>query len=176
MEYPQLIKVRKMLSLFDTKQKEAFKAGLSSVNLQVQRGGRGLDSALDIKAPTPLVSVVDEIPELRSAGEAVAIFDRLYREDYIAVDFGRKGPSQFISMPAFLGLTIKGLQEIGEWPDPDEKFALALEQMRESVADNPEIPAEQKRDLLDTATKLSTLARNVGGIGRAFFDGFSGLN
>ena len=34
------------------------------------------------------VKVSDEIPELSRGGEAVSVFDRLFREGYVLMDFG----------------------------------------------------------------------------------------
>ncbi len=112
------------------------------------------------------VAVSDEIPELKRGGEAVAVFERLRRESYILGDFD-SGSASTIETPVLYGLSTKGMVDIGKFPDPDAKFAAAYR----AIEREPSIPESEKRDMLDTLEKTASLANNVGGMARAFFEG-----
>jgi hypothetical protein len=150
-----------MLLVLSNKLKEAHDRGQSQLMLFVRRGAR--NAGLSIAQPE--FDLTEAVPDLRSGGEAVALFDRLWREGYISLEFGSPGPQN--NTPTFLGLTTKGLIEIAEWPDPDEWFTAALEAARDAVKDVSGIPEQKKRDLLDTLTKLIALANGVRGLGEA---------
>ncbi len=133
---------------------------------------RGGSSDAGVHVGGGMDNVSDEIPELKRGGEAVAVFERLRREGYILGDFGSRGPSSF-ETPVLYGLSTKGMIDIGKFPDPEARLATAIEAAHHAIEREPSIPETKKRDMLDTTEKMASLANNVGGLSRAFFDGLS---
>jgi len=162
MNYPEWTKYQLMLLLLWNKLQEAYDNGDSELRLHVVRGG----PYTGVHAGTPAANVSDEIPELSRGGEAVSVFDRLRREGYLHVGFGRQNPTFTNTTPVLYGLSTAGLIDIGKFPDPDEKLAHAFEVAREVLARESGIPLEEKQDMLDTMTKVRTLLNNVGGLGK----------
>src|SRR5919112_2376246 len=104
--YPEWTRSQLMLLFLWNKLQEAFDQGESELNLLVVRGG---DQA-GVQAGYPdQVNVSDEIPELSRGGEAVAVFDRLWREGYIHVGFGSQNPTFHNTTPVLYGLSTEGL-------------------------------------------------------------------
>jgi hypothetical protein len=156
-----------MLLLLWNKLQEAYDNGESELRLHVVRGGPDTG----VHAGTPAVNVSDEIPELSRGGEAISVFDRLWRENYLHVSFGSQNPSFANTIPVLYGLSTEGMIDIGKFPNPDERLARAFEVARELLARESGIPPDEKQDMLDTMTKVTTLLNNVGGLGRAIAQG-----
>ncbi|MDP9454632.1 MAG: hypothetical protein M3Q60_02350 [Actinomycetota bacterium] len=166
--YPDWTKSQLLLLFLWNKLQEAWGSGHSALQLIIYRGS----GRTGLQVGYPKTDVSDELPELSRGGEAVAVFDRLWREDYIHVDFGGYSPTSAFT-PVLLNLSSKGMTDIGKFPDPDAKFAAALAAAYRAIEHEPSIPETQKRDALDTLEKTASLATNVGGIARAFFDGLA---
>lgn len=163
--YPELTKQQLMLLLIWNKLNEAYARGGSELLLTVMRVGE--ISGLDIETPLGKVNLSDEIPELVGTGEAIAILDRLQREGYIHTDLVSETPSIGISHIMLRGLSTKGLLDIGKFPDPDQKLAEAFLQARRMLEQESSIPEKDKRDMLDTMEKTTSLLNNGRGVGAA---------
>jgi hypothetical protein len=160
--YPEWTKSQLMLLFLWNKLQEAFDQGESELNLLVVRGG---DQA-GIQVGNPhRVNVSDEIPELSRGGEAVAVFDRLWREGYIHMGFGDGSPTNTITTPALYSFSTAGLIDIGKFPDPDERMARAFERARDILAQESSIPPDKKKEMLDTISKVVGLFNYVAGLG-----------
>lgn len=75
MDYPEWTKTQRMLLVLSNKLKEAYDRGQSQLMLFVRRGAR--NAGLSIAQPE--FDLTEAVPDLRSGGEAVALFDRLWR-------------------------------------------------------------------------------------------------
>lgn len=162
--YPEWTKQQLMLLLLWNKLREAYVRGGSELMLMVARGSGGAGLHMLTGERTNLA---DEIPELIGPGEAIAIFDRLRREGYIHVDYGRENPSAEVAVAVLHGLSIKGLLDIGKFPDPDERLAEAFMSARRLLEQDSSIPQDDKKDVLDTMSKTASLLNNVRGLGTA---------
>lgn len=93
------------------------------------------------------------------------LFEQLIEEGYISVGWLDK---QIDRYPWFRAaprsLSTRVLLEIGELPDPDERLAAALGATRRAIEEESSILDEEKRDMLDTVEKMTSLANNVGGV------------
>ena len=159
--YPEWTRSQLMLLFLWNKLQEAFDQGESELNLLVVRGG---DQA-GVQAGYPdQVNVSDEIPELSRGGEAVAVFDRLWKEGYIHVGFGGS-PTNTLNTPALYSFSTAGLIDIGKFPNPDERMAHAFELARDILAQQPSIPTDEKKEVLDTMSKVVGLFNDVAGLG-----------
>lgn len=161
--YPEWTKQQLMLLSLWNKLNEAYVRGDSELMLMVIRGG---DQAR-LQTVTPQADLTEGIPELRGTGEAIAIFDRLWREGYIHVSFGSQSPSYESTSPVLYSLSTKGLLDIGKFPDPDQRLAEAFMSARRLLEQESSIPEEDKRDMLDTMEKTASLFNNVRGLGTA---------
>jgi hypothetical protein len=160
--YPEWTKSQLMLLFFWNKLQEAFDQGESELNLLVVRGA---DQA-GVRVGYPhQVNVSDEIRELSRGGEAVAVFDMLWREGYIHMGFGSGSPTNTITTPALYNFSTKGLIDIGKFPNPDERMAHAFELARDILAQQPSIPTDEKEEMLDTMSKVVGLFNDVAGLG-----------
>ncbi len=168
MNYPEWTKSQLMLLLLWNKLQEAYDSGDSELRMMVVRGGDQM--GLRVGGP-PMENVSDKIAELSRPGEAIAVFDRLWREGYVHVDFGRRGPNVDVSTPILYSLSTEGLIDIGKFPDPDEKLAHAFEEARGLLAQESSIPPDEKQDMLDTMTKVVALLNDVRGLGQAVAQG-----
>ncbi len=167
MNYPEWTKSQLMLLLLWNKLQKAYDDGDSELRLYVVRGG----PETGVHAGNPAVNVSDEISELSRGGEAISVFDRLWREGYVHVSFGSQSPSFAHTSPVLYSLSTAGLIDIGKFPNPDEKLAHAFEAARELLAQEPSIPPDEKRDMLDTVTKVTALLNDVRGLGQAVAQG-----
>jgi hypothetical protein len=116
----------------------------------------------------------DEQEGLNGA-QAVNLFKQLYEEGYIYLNFLDTNIDRypwFRTAPQ--SLSTRGLLEIGELPDPDERLAAALAATRRAIEQEPSIPEEEKRDMLDTLEKMASLANNVRGVAQAIIQGLAG--
>lgn len=164
--YPEWTKSQLLLLLIWNKLQEAYDEGESELRVQINRS-----ETVGVYLGYPRTNdVSEEIAELERGGEAVAVFERLRKEGYVHGDFGTGGPSD-IETPVLYGLTAKGLTDIGKFPDPDARFAAAIAAAYRAIEREPSIPETEKRDMLDTLEKTASLANNVGGLTRAFFEG-----
>ncbi len=162
MSYPEWTKSQLLLLLLWNKQQEAYDDGDSELRLYVVRGGPDTG----VHAGTPAVNISDEIPELSRGGEAISVFDRLWREGYLHVSFGSQNPAHTSTTPVLYALSTEGLIDIGKFPDPDERLARAFAEARELLARQLNIPPDEKQDMLDTMEKVTSLLNNVGGLGQ----------
>ncbi len=113
-----------------------------------------------------------------NGSQAVNLFEQLVDEGYLSVGWLDKqidGYPWFRAAPR--SLSTKGLIEIGELPDPDARLAAALQATRRAIEQESSIPEEEKRDMLDTLEKMTSLANNVRGVAHAIIQGLgsSGL-
>ncbi len=159
--YPEWTKQQLMLLLLWNKLNEAYVRGDSELMLMVVRGSE--NAGLHIQKTAEQTNLADETPELIGPGEAVAIFDRLRREGYIHVDYGRANPSDEAAVVVLRSLSTKGLLDIGKFPDPDERLAEAFETARRRLEHEPSVP----KDALDTMSKMASLFNDVRGLGTA---------
>lgn len=167
--YPEWTKSQLLLLLIWNKLQEAYDQGESELKVTIRRGGDRTGVTFGYRN---MVEVSEKIPELKRGGEAVAVFERLRREGYVYGDFGAGGPSTF-ETPVLYGLTAKGLTDIGKFPDPEARFAAAIAAAQRAIERSPNIPEPQKREILDTTEKMSSLANNAGEIARAFLENLS---
>ncbi len=122
----------------------------------------------------PTVNVSDEIPELSRGGEAVAVFDLLRREEFLHLGYGRKQNSDGAdTAPILYNLSTKGRIDIGKVPDPQTRLAHALAAASRAIEQDQSIPESKRRDVLDAATKLSTLANNSQTFVQAIWQGLT---
>ncbi len=163
MSYPEWTKSQLLLLLLWNKLQEAYDEGESELRLFIRRGGP--DAGVEVGYPEAF-KVSDEIPELSRGGEAVSVFDRLFREGYVHVGFGSQNPSFEATTPVLYGLSSEGLIDIGKFPNPDERLAQAFAAARDLLAQEPSIPHDEKRDMLDTMEKVISLLNNVRGLGQ----------
>jgi hypothetical protein len=106
--------------------------------------------------------------------QAVNLLKQLVEERYISVNFlDTRGDGYPWYRVAPQSLTTKGLVEIGELPNPDERFAAALARARLTIEQEPSIPEDKKHDMLDTMEKMASLANNVAGLGQAIIQNLS---
>jgi hypothetical protein len=161
--YPEWTKSQLLLLLLWNKLQEAYDEGESELRLFIRRGGP--DAGIEVGYPEA-VKVSDEIPELSRGGEAVAVFDRLFREGYVLVGFDSQDRSFEATTPVLYGLSTEGMIDIGKFPDPDERLARAFEVARDLLAQEGSVPPDKKRDMLDTMENVASLLNNVGGLGQ----------
>ncbi len=109
------------------------------------------------------------------ASQAVNLFEQLVEEGYVSVGWLDKRSDRYPWYRAApRSLSTKGLIEIGELPDPDARLAAALQATRRAIEQEPTIPEEEKRDMLDTLEKMASLANNVRGVAHAIIQGLGG--
>src|SRR5687768_13772560 len=165
--YPEWTKTQLLLLLLWNKLQEAYDEGDSELRVIIARGG----PEAQFQVGYPPVNVSYEVPELSRVGEAISVFDRLRKEGYVHIDFGRSGPNVDVATPVLYGLSSKGLVDIGKLPDPDEKLARAFEEAARLLEQEQSIPPEEKRDMLETISKVVALLNNVQGLGTAVAQG-----
>jgi len=168
-DYPEWTKSQLLLLLIWNKLQEAYDSGNSELRVQVNRSD-GDRVGVRLGYPTS-VNVSEEIPELSRGGEAVAVFESLRREGFLVGDFPPY--PEDTESPVIYRLSMKGNIDIGKYPDPDKRFAAALSAAYRAIDNSNNIPEPEKRDALDTVEKMASLANNVGGLSRAFLEGFS---
>lgn len=157
MDYPEWTKAQLLLLFFWNRLQQAYDFGDSQLRLAVVRSGPYVGVHV-VSLPTANVS--DEIPELSRGGEAVAVFDRLRREELIHVGFGRQNPDNSETQPFLYGISTPGLIDIGKVPDPQARLAHAFAAASRAIQQDESIPEPQKPGALDAATKMSTLVNN----------------
>jgi hypothetical protein len=168
-DYPEWTKSQLLLLLIWNKLQEAYYSGDSELRVQVNRSD---GDRVGVRPGYPeSVNVSEEIPELSRGGEAVAVFESLRREAYLVGDFSPY--PQDTETPVIYRLSTKGHIDIGKYPDPDKRFAAALSAAYRAIDRSNNIPDPEKRNALDTLEKMASLANNVGGLSRAFLEGFS---
>lgn len=177
-DYPDWTKQQLMLLWFWNKLQEAYDNGESDLRLAVFRGAPHTSvrayvpvsgsEDMDVNVHSRPVNVSDEIPELKRGGEAVAMFDRLWREEYIDVSFGGHNPFGEANLPILHNLTTKGRIDIGKFPHPDKRVAAALEAVRRSIEQDPHTP--QRRQRLDALEKMISLVNNSREMGAAIIN------
>jgi hypothetical protein len=165
--YPELTKSQLMLLLLWSQLQEAYDGGDSKLRLSVIRGS----PETGVWVISPRLNVSEEIPELSRGGEAVAVFDRLWRGGYVHVSFGSRNPVDTMTTPVLYGLSTDGLIDIGKFPDPDERLAHAFEIARDLLEEDPGIPFGKKKEMLDTMSKVVGLFNDVAGLGTAVAKG-----
>jgi hypothetical protein len=107
--------------------------------------------------------------------QAVNLFKQLYEEDYFSVNFLDTRSDRYPWYRAApQALTTKGLLEIGELPDPDQRFITALEEVRRTIERHPDIPPMEKSSMLDTLQKMISMAHDVAGLAQLFFQASGG--
>lgn len=173
MNYPDWTKQQLLLLWFWNRLQDAYDSGESSLSLGVVRGGDdagvyawvpvGDSEEGDPNVHSRQVNISDEIAELKRGGEAVAVFDRLWREGYIDVNFGSRDPFSEGGMPTLLDLTNRGRADIGKFPDPDRRLAAALEAVRHSIGKEPDTPHKGQR--LETVERMISLVNNSREVG-----------
>lgn len=128
---------------------------------------------------TPMLDVHEvqhwgEEQEGMNGAQAMHLFKQLVEEGYISTSWLNTGSDRWPwahAGPQYL--TTRGLLEIGELPDPDQKLIAALAATRRMIEQDPGIPEEDKPGMLDTLEKMASLANNVRGLGYALIQGLS---
>jgi hypothetical protein len=97
-----------------------------------------------------------------NGAQAMTLFQQLVEEGYIATNWLDTNIDELPRLHVGLRyLTTQGLREIGELPDPNQRLLVALDATHRAIEQDPSIPEEDKRDMLDTLQKMSSLANNV---------------
>ena len=110
------------------------------------------------------VNVSEEIPELGLGAEAVAVFERLRRKQYIHATVGQVGSG------IFYDLATKGHVDIGKFPEPGKKLAAAFEAVRRGIEQDTPTTDPQQRAWLPALSQMSTLLNNAPELGQKVSD------
>jgi len=135
--YPDWTKQQLLLLWFWNTSQEAYDAGdRSALTMQVVQAGSEVGVYVDVPVgpdyPDPnrhsrRVNISNEISELSRGGEAVAVFERVRREEHIYLDLGPGGSA------VFRGLSPAGLFHIGKYPDQARRLIEAFEEVRRGI-------------------------------------------
>ncbi len=91
-----------------------------------------------------------------SGGETVGLLRRLGYDGYVRVDFGR---SRSFGRARVESLTDKGMREIGELPDPQERFLLGLEAAIRAIREDESIPGPGRSRRIDVLEEAKQIGR-----------------
>ena len=109
-----------------------------------------------------------------NGAQATHLFKQLVEEGYISTSwFDTKVDRRPWAIVGPQYLATRGLLEIGELPNPDQKLVTALAAARRAIDQEPSIPEEDKRNMLGTLEKMASLANNVRGLGYVVVQGLS---
>lgn len=150
MKYPELAKTHRLLEFLNRELGEAQKQGESVLMVEF------IDSGPAVGLYVGLAN--DNVAELlgMSGGEAVGLLRRLSADGYVRVDFGRH--SSF-GRARVESLTDKGLREIGELPDPQERFLLGLEAAIRAIREDESIPGPERSRRIDVLEEAKQIGR-----------------
>jgi hypothetical protein len=131
-EYRQLTDGQKMLRYFYEELEAAFERGEPDLGLQISRFAG--EAAVYIRPVTTggLRNVAEELG-LDSGARAVSLIRRLDDGGYLRLNYGSSNPNADILTPTMEYIPDRGLFEIGELPDPDERLAAAIQRTRDIV-------------------------------------------
>ncbi len=120
------------------------------------------------EADTEASADADEAAAERHKAQQVNLFVRLVHEGYINADLRR----EFVGGPPFTsavvrGLSERGLTEIGELPDPQEKIIRGLEANIRRIEQDPSMSPQRKEYLVAAGRQAIEFVREVGAQGAA---------
>jgi len=139
------------------------RAMLDAINRRLKESqGRG-ELALDLWFHDVL-NTADElsIPQ----AEGAAIVQRLYREEFLEGKLGQgykqgSGASVPFSRLKVEYLTSKGMQEIGEFPDPQQRLILGFDAALRTIRQDNSISEEEKKRKIDWFEEAKFVARTL---------------
>lgn len=172
--YPEWTKQQLMLLWFWNKLQDAYRKGVGEFHVLLVRGGSQAGvrvflpvdetDSMDPNIHSREVNVSEEIPELELGAEAVAVFERLRREQYIHANVGRADSG------IFYDLTTKGHVDIGKFPEPGRKLAAAFEAVRRGIEQDTPTTDPQRRAWLPALSQMSTLLNSAPELGQKVSD------
>lgn len=167
--YPEWTKQQLMLLRFWNKLQGAYDKGVAELNMQIVRGGDQagvhvwvpVDETDDVdpNIHSRRVNVSDEIPELTRGAEAVAVFDRLWREKLIHANLGPAGSA------VFYDLSNKGRVEIGKHPEQGLILAAAFQAVLSNIEQDTSTTDSQRQAWLPALAQMLTVLNNAPELG-----------
>jgi hypothetical protein len=109
-----------------------------------------------------------------NVGHCLSLFSRLVNEDYLRLNEGPGVLRENIPSPVMSHMPRKGLAEIGEVPNPNERLVAALEELARTAEADERVPPSVAQGIRQAATDvntLSTLGTNAGRLFAALFGG-----
>lgn len=172
--YPEWTKQQLMLLWFWNRLQDAYRKGVGEFHVQLVRGGdqAGVHVWLPVDETDDMdpnihsrrVNVSDEIPEVGLGAEAVAVFERLRREQYVHANVGRADSA------VFYDLTTKGRVDIGKFPEPGKRLAAAFEAVRRGIEHDTPATDPQRQAWLPALSQMSALLNNAPELGQKVSD------
>ncbi len=95
-----------------------------------------------------------------SGAEVVSLFNRLCREEYVLADFAKSGGVE--QTVVLHSLSTKGLIEIGDLPDPQQRFLMGLEAAIRMIRDDQSLAPEEKKRKIDWLEEGKFIIRTSG--------------
>jgi hypothetical protein len=174
-EYPELENAQRMIRFFYEQLKEANEQHNSyELQLQISNYPGELSFVIshvsDLQAETSALDVAAALE--MNVGACLSLFSRLVDDDYLRISGGPGVLRGNLPTPVMSYIPIKGLAEIGELPNPNERLAAALEALaRTAEADDrvPQTIGQRMRQAATDVNTLSTLGTNAGRLFASYF-------
>lgn len=155
MEYPQQIKIHGMIQLLYRELNKASEQGRADLKVEYKNGRDSVGvSIAGNKAPE------DDVAHLLSVSDAQAVrlFRYVCREGFVHVS-PQSDLSRSHSLVSVENISDSGLLEIGELPDPQQRFLMGLEAAIQAIREDDRIPYEEKKRGIEWAEEGKHLAR-----------------
>ncbi len=153
MKYPELDKQRRMLEILHRLLSEERERGNISLRLVLNPWG-----GLSVWGSDDGTNVAEDLGI--SGAEAVGLFRRLDADGFIHANYGGKGYSREMLTLVFVdSLTEKGLREIEELPDPEERLVLGLEAAIRAIREDESLPGPERSRRIDVLEEAKQIGR-----------------
>lgn len=110
------------------------------------------------------INISEEIPELGLGAEAVAVFERLRREQYVHANVGR------VDDAIFYDLTSKGRVDIGKLPEPGRRLAEAFDAVLLDIEQDTPTTDPRRQTWLPALSQIAALLNNAPELGQKVSD------
>jgi hypothetical protein len=154
MAYPQQAKIHGMIELLHRELNKAYEQGESELRIVYSSGGEpgiypGGNTAPQNNAANRLGV---------SGGEAVGLFKYVCREGYVRLSYG-SDLSKTVDFVTVEYIAPRGLLEIGELPNPHERFLMGLEAAIQAIREDDRMSPETKKKGIDWLEEGKQLGR-----------------
>lgn len=154
-EYPQQTKIHGMIELIHRQLKKAYEQGESQLRVDYYAGGESVGVYMgSVSDPERAAARTLGV----SGGEAVSLFRYVCRQGYVSLN-PRSDISSSFGLVIVESISNRGLLEIGELPDPQQRFLMGLEAAIQAIREDDRIDQETKEKGIDWLEEGKQLGR-----------------